>query len=427
MTNSQEKGTDWRTLLTLVVSGLGIAFFLIQVLSLGLYWLISFFDTTVAGMGQTLSVGLLMWSSILSALMLTPILLLSLYRMRGQSIPSWLDTSRPIFNKIIWRIILIWPAIVFIGWIIAGRPTAAAFLLGPINVLVAGIPVLWIYHAGQWKLEGGSKMRQWRIFGFSLTVVPIVVIVVELIAMLMMGGIAVLWMAYSVFIDPSLESELMNLVDQISTAGNDPETNLRMLEPYLLNFSVIFWGVVVFGGIVPIIEEVIKPLALWPLANRNITPQEGWVGGLLCGAGFALMENVLFFTSIMMSGDWLYMAIGRSGTGVLHMLASGLVGWGLAAAWAERKWFFLGLTTLGAFLLHGLWNALSLLTGIAPVIMMRSEPTLSETLLYNAPIVILLILAFIGIFLINRHLRRQGHHTSRRIGDGAEEEPSEAF
>lgn len=404
MTNSKGSGTDWRTLLTLVVSGLGIVFFLVQMLSLGLYWLVSFIDTRVS-MTQTISVGLLMWSTILSGLMLLPILLLSIYRLRGQTIPSWLDTRRPIFRKTVWRIILIWPLIIFLGWLISGRPTVAAFLLGPINVLVAGIPVLWIYHAAQSELEAGSQMRHWRIFGFSLTVLPILVILIELLALLILGGIAALWMTYCISVDPSLESELMNLYNQVTSAGNDPETILRLIEPYLLNPSVIFWAVAIFGGIVPIIEEILKPLALWSLAGRNISPQEGWVGGLLCGAGFALTENVLYFTTSIMSEDWLYLAVGRAGTGVLHMLASGLAGWGLAAAWANRKWLFLGLTTLGAFLLHGFWNALSLLTGIAPLVMMSDEPTISEGLLINAPVILLLVLSSIAILLINRYLR----------------------
>jgi RsiW-degrading membrane proteinase PrsW (M82 family) len=149
-------------------------------------------------------------------------------------------------------------------------------------------------------------------------------------------------------------------------------------------------------------------VALWTLAGRKLTPQEGFVGGLLCGAGFALMENVFYFTTVLMAEDWLFMAIGRAGTGVLHMLASGLVGWGLAKAWQDGKWALLGFTTLGAFGLHGLWNVLALVSGMAPLLILDSEPSLRQTLLYHSPVVLLLVVSVLWLAIINRHLRTPG-------------------
>lgn len=43
MTELKLSGKDWRTVLTLVVAGLGIAYFIVQALSLGGVWLTSFF------------------------------------------------------------------------------------------------------------------------------------------------------------------------------------------------------------------------------------------------------------------------------------------------------------------------------------------------------------------------------------------------
>jgi RsiW-degrading membrane proteinase PrsW (M82 family) len=413
MREVQNSPKDWRTILALGACALGILYFLIQALGLSVFWLISLINNQ-GDLTQTISTGLLIWSSILSALCLTPAFLLSFYQLRGQGMPPWLDTNRPAIRKMVKWVILVWPVVVFMGWLIAGRPSLAVYLLGPINVLVAGLPVLWIYNAAQSKLEGGPQGRKWRIFGFSLTIMPVLVILLELLALLVLGSIGGLWLAYRFSVDPQLEQQIMEIVNRLMTMGDDLEAIVMYFEPYILQPTVIIWALAIIGGVMPIIEEIVKPLALWSLAGRKISPQEGFVGGLLCGAGFALIENVLYFTTALLADDWLFMAVGRAGTGVLHMLASGLVGWGLASAWRDRKWVFLGLTTLGAFILHGLWNVLSLIFGVLPLFILGSEPSLAQTLLFNLPIIGLLLLSVLGIIMINRHFRNQNRQLAAR-------------
>jgi len=80
----------------------------------------------------------------------------------------------------------------------------------------------------------------------------------------------------------------------------------------------------------------------------------------------------------------------------------------LARAWRDGKWFFQGLTLLGAFLLHGFWNALALVVGVLPLFIVDSEMTLGQTFLFNAPMIVLLILSMAAMIMINRKLRRQG-------------------
>jgi hypothetical protein len=395
----------WQTILTLAISALGIVYFLIQALGLGVIWLTSFFDTQ-SGITQSIPSGLLAWSSLLSSLLLVPVLLHSVYRLRDQEIPAWLDTSQPTINKVVIWLILAYPVVVFLGWLVAGSPRVATFLLGPINLLVAGLPVLWIYNEAQRKLPAGSQVRKWRIFGFSLTIMPVLVIIAELIALMILALIGGLWLAYRLSVNPQLERELMYIFNQINIGG-DLDTIIQLLKPYILRPVVIFGALAIFAGIMPMIEEILKPIALWSLAGHKITPREGFVGGLICGAGFALMENVLYFTAAIMAEDWLFMAIGRAGTGVLHMLGSGLVGWGLAKAWRDGKWPFLALTTLGAILFHGVWNSLALVAGVAPLYIYGSDATHWQTLLFYSPLILLLIAAAIALWLINRHFRKK--------------------
>ncbi len=393
----------WQIILTLVISALGFLYFLGQSLVLGLVWLVSFV-TPQTGMAQNIPLSIILWSSILSAVLLTPTILISFFQLRGRPIPAWLDTSRPIYSKITSWVILVWPVIVFVGWLISNRPNIAAFLIGPVNLLTAGIPVLWIYHKAQTKLDGGSEIRKWRIFGFSLTVMPVVVIVVEVLAVI---GLLILLVIGIQVVNPQFGQVLMGTLERLQASGENLDEVMRIIEPYLRQPIVIFGAFALIAGIIPAIEELLKPLALWALARKKISPQEGFVGGLIAGAGFALIENVLYFTNVITADDWIVVAVGRAGTGILHMLASGIAGWGLARTWRDRKWGSLVLSTLAAIVLHGLWNGLALASGFIPVIMEIEETTLHQDILFNAPLIFLMILSALGICLINRHFRKK--------------------
>lgn len=423
MTEQEAPKKDWRVILTLVVSALGSLFFAVQAFALGVFWLVSLSDP-VRSMTEGASLGLLFWNSILGGVLLIPILLLSIYQLREKPAPAWLNLENPTIAKASRWVILIWPVVVLLGWLIASREGAAVIFLGPINLLVAGIPILWIFQAVQRGLSGGSQLRKWRIFGFSIAILPLVVILVELLALMFLGGLGLIWLGLRIYTNPLIEQQIVQLIDQITFYTEDIDALLGVLKPFLLQPSIIFWVLAIFGGIIPIIEEVIKPLALWPLAGRRMTPQEGFVGGLLCGAGFALMENVFYFTNVLLAEEWLFMAIGRAGTGVLHMLASGLLGWGLAKAWRNGNWRFLGLTTLGAFILHGGWNILAFISGLAPLLILDTEPTLGQLLLSHTPVVLLMLVSTLGLFLINRYLRKDVQalltmeHTETEAPDG---------
>ncbi len=426
MSATKAPGKNWLTIGTLALSGLGIAYFLFQAMVLSAAWLISFFDTQ-NNLVQSISINLILWSSLLSGVLLVPLFLLSLARLRNRTAPLWLDAGRPINKRIITGLVIAWPLLILLGWWIAGQPMAAAFLLGPLNVLVAGVPVMWVFTAAQKELDGGSKLRKWRLFGFSLIIMPLLVIFFEVIAVVVLGGAGLGWFAFQVSRDPSLERELTVLGNQLMNLGDDVDLILTNLLPLIQQPGVLVWLLSVIAGIMPLIEEVIKPAALWSLAGRKISDQEGFVGGLICGAGFALMENVLFFTTVLTAEDWLFLAVGRAGTGVLHMLASGLAGWGLAKAWRDGKFLFLGLMTFGAFLLHAVWNALAVISGFAPILVYGTEQIPWQGGLFYLPVIILLLFSVLALCLINRHFRRrtgQGRHERQAGEDGSSENDS---
>ncbi len=136
---------------------------------------------------------------------------------------------------------------------------------------------------------------------------------------------------------------------------------LQALKPFLQSPWVLFGILSMTSVIIPIIEELIKPIWLWMFV-KELTPASGFFYGMLSGAAFALVESLGYLASPMGDG-WSSLLLGRVGTGVLHVTVSGLVGWGLGSAWMERKYLQLGVAYFLAVFLHGLWNALGILMG----------------------------------------------------------------
>ncbi len=402
MNHSPEK--RWQTILVLVLSALGILYFLLQAFGIGVYWFISLFDTQTGTLGNV-SNGLLVWASILSALLLVPTLWLSINQLRGQPVPTWLDGHKPWIKWSILASVLIWPIVIVLGWFISGEPGLAVFILGPVNILVAVIPVVWAYFLAQRKLAAGSIARKWRIFGFSLTITPILIIITEAIVLILIGLLLLLLISVLGSIFPAFGQTISDFADQLAymqaNGVSQDELNAILSQPL-----VIFGVLAVISGIVPLIEEILKPIALWSLVGKDLTDQEGFVAGLLSGAGFALMENLLYFTNVITSEDWLTMAIGRAGTGVLHMFGAGLVGWGLARAWRKGKWPFLALMVMLAVFTHGLWNALALVAGLGSELVIGVELNLGQQILNYLPLLFLLLVQLLVLLLINRRLQK---------------------
>lgn len=108
--------------------------------------------------------------------------------------------------------------------------------------------------------------------------------------------------------------------------------------------------------VAPLVEELCKPLAVAALARRLRGPEEAFLLGMAGGAGFAILENMLYEAA----GPrlWAGIALLRGVGGALHPFNAGLValGWcgvrrGLPGA--GRRWLgYYGL----AVGLHALWN-----------------------------------------------------------------------
>ena len=186
MTEQLTPGKNWQVILTLLASILGILLFAVQAFSTGVAWLLFVLDSRMS-FSQSMPIGLLFWTSILGGVLLLPLLLLSINQLRGKPSLTWLDLNHPVLAKAARWVILIWPVVVLLGWLIARLENVAVILLGPINILAAGIP--------SYDLPGCSKRFCRRSqarnggFGISIVMLPFPVVVLELPAILILAGI----------------------------------------------------------------------------------------------------------------------------------------------------------------------------------------------------------------------------------------------
>jgi len=112
--------------------------------------------------------------------------------------------------------------------------------------------------------------------------------------------------------------------------------------------------------IAPLVEELVKPLAVLVLIGRVKSKGEAFALGLACGIGFNLVETTGYISSGY--NDWLTVALVRSGAGLLHGFGAGMValGWYYLthkeeSPWQKRLWLTLGCAGY-AVLQHAFWN-----------------------------------------------------------------------
>ena len=311
---------------------------------------------------------------------------------------------RPFLAKLqpaLW--ILILPVVLLLGYGASNSSGFAWLLLPPFHLLAVSLPVGWILFLSVRGLPLGSPQRMWGVLSSGLILAPALILILEGIA----GLVFLLFVAVSITSHPDLVKELTRLVDWISAANPSPEAVVEAVKPFVMRPGVIF-SILAFGAIVvPLIEEAIKPMGVWLLAGRKISPAAGFAAGAMSGAGYALFE------SLVLVGDgqqWVSLVVARIGTAAIHIFTSGLTGWALVQVWHKRRYGLLGASYLIAVLIHGLWNALTLVfsfTAMAGLQSMEFQIPYFFELGQVAPfgLVFLALGAFSGLLWANRSLR----------------------
>jgi len=132
-------------------------------------------------------------------------------------------------------------------------------------------------------------------------------------------------------------------------------------DPGISNPSPSLYGgvFILLAVVAPIVEELVKSLAVVILIGRLRSKAEAFVLGLACGIGFDLVETMGYISQGY--NQWLHVALDRSAAGLLHGFGTAMMalGWYYIShrekGGERRVWLALGCMGY-AILQHAIWN-----------------------------------------------------------------------
>ena len=394
-----QKSTHWPSVFQFGLSLLAFINLFSFAVALAGLGLLQVYDSSIL-VYETLPIFLISAGTALSSLLLLPSAWYALLRLIGRPVvePGRLGRVAQSLTKPVLLLLAIILA-VLLGDFVSRSARLDWVLLPPLHVLAVGLPVLLLAYLGYRGLPTGSLQRSWGVFASGLVLGPLLTLGAELFAILVLLVLAGIYISMR----PDLIQELVGLGEQLEQFRDAPERALPLVSPYLSQPAVIFTAFGFTAGIVPLIEELFKPVGVWLLAGRRLSAAEGFVSGVLSGAGFALFENLAFTST---GGEWTASVILRMGTGLLHILTAGLTGWALALAWSHRRYLRLVVIFFCAVLLHAVWNSLALVTTVSILSLPAQIDTQSLASLAGVALLVITFVSFAILLGLNRALRK---------------------
>ena len=402
--NDSKRKIDWLTVLQF-----GFSTFAVFVL-----W------TSAAGLLVTALTGMLTGSDSKTGGLFLFVIAVSLFSMGALAVPSVFfsfmrilgkkDKARTGSRNWLFPILVafFYFAVVLLGYFLAQETLPLSLLLGPLQVLAMGLPVLFFIYLGVRGLPLGSLQRVWGAFGSGLLLSPLLIMILEAATLLFLLMLLVMF-------TPSVMKDLSGLLDQGISSPPSQSAIVEGFAPLLTNPWVI-GGVFLFVSVsIPLIEELFKPVAVWLLAGRKISAPAGFAAGLISGAGYALVENLMLFSGTQ---GWHIVVLMRAGTVAVHTFTAGMVGWAIIQMWRKHRYWLLIGVYVGAVVLHGSWNGLTIiLSGIELSrefgVVLTGSTWLEWTA--EAGLLLLVLVAVAGLLLMNNKLRREIDGESDRI------------
>ena len=352
-------------------------------------------------------------SALLVALLNIPTLLLSVRYLAGQPIPP----ARQEHRKTGMYLMMAWLVVLLAGGA-AGQREQFRWLLIPLSLPAVFLPIGWLIVTARRGLPRPSLLREWGTLTVGLTVVPVLIIMLEFVLL----GAAIAAVVIALGFNPGVLERLISLPVFLGDMPDQMEAlEVFSREPVIM--AAIF---TLIGGAVPFVEELLKPLAIWLQAPRALKPAEGYSLGLISGGAFALLESSALVSQIAFDG-WLSVVALRGIASMLHIGLSGWVGYSIASSLEQKRPGLLLGSLLGAITLHGIWNSMTLVSGLS------ASPWAGEASPSIAAISASLALSVMGAVLlaifvingrINLSLRRQSERQVDRP-DSVVEQPTD--
>ena len=262
-----------------------------------------------------------------------------------------------IFTIKLWQIMVCLAAAgtaIWLGSLILESDQISWLLLPLLTLPAVFLPVVVLFGLGSRSISLGPRWQPWNVLGISLTLVPFLTFILEAMAVVIIFILVIFYISSQ----PALLALLERLSTQIYTIQQDPEALLGLVAPLLLRPGILTISFLFFSVMIPMLEELVKPLAVWLFGNQISSPAQGFALGALGGASFALLET---FGVSAQSEDWTTLLLTRLGTDILHVTTAALMGAAIVYAIREHRYLrLLGIYLLCVFL-HGLWNGLAIL------------------------------------------------------------------
>ncbi len=375
------------SVLLLLLSALGILIGLITaVLTLTSAYVFSANNISAADEMSVLSTSIL---SISVCILNVPTFITSIRNLQRKTAHQSLQ---PPFHKVNY-LIIVWLLIIAAGYFIS-HSRSRIFLLAPLTVAAVIIPVWWLIEFSRRGLPRSTKLREWGTLTIGLTVTPIVIIMIELILIV----VAVIVVMIGFGFQPGLSNQLLSFLENINLyqggIGELEQILYEMMKQPLISAAIFL----TIGLIAPLIEEIFKPMSTWFLLNRPLEEHEGFSLGLISGGAFAILESAGMVIQMDIQ-DWLIAVTLRTTTGVLHIGLSGLVGYGLARSWHQKRLDRGILYVFTAAILHSAWNSLALLSGFSFSVL-SEEPGAEILGTNNILPLFFMIIVFVSIIAI---------------------------
>ncbi len=296
-------------------------------------------------------------------------------------------------RRLIQWVVLLFPVVLLLGTLAFQGDFLPSILGPPSHLLAALLPVVALVLVVLQRAPQISQRRGWAHFMAGLWISPITALVLELLAAIPILIIIVAAINTSlgedfllrVFENPELLPE-EGFLEVLNEIFSQP-LNLVLILGYL-------------GLLVPLLEEMIKVIGLLPLLRRQISEAEGFLGGVLAGAGYGLFEALYLGQP---GPGWAALMLARSGATMMHMLTAGLTGLGFARAKITGRLSPLLLHYALAVGLHAVWNFAAVVMGVgfANELLeeVRFSPALGNALAVGGGVILVLLsaIAFLGL------------------------------
>ena len=292
------------------------------------------------------------------------------------------DIPRPIPNTLLLFPITIFPLALGLGYLgfnVGLFPNflgSAALILGACGSSIFAIVLI------QKHSPALSKRRLWGQITIGLWAIPFLAFLGEIILFLPVLLLFVLGAM------GSIEGRaILDLLSDPSTSGITDGGELLFSMPWVLGLVFAFVSL-----LVPLLEEALKSMVIWPLLRRRLSPAEAFLSGVIGGASYGLVEAILLSQQ---ADAWLAVMAARTGATLMHAFTTGIAAWGLAEGVVRKRWDRLAIGYLVAVGFHGLWNALAI--GVAVLEIAKEQESIANRYLALESLLPIGIVALIAV------------------------------